>query len=73
MPMLRTIKCDVENCECCETENDYGIGWKGWAIVQGMSRKIVDQDQAERVEDTQLTLCPEHRLMVAVYIEGLGG
>lgn len=69
--MLRNISCDIEGCDCNETESDYGKGWKGWAIINGMSKNTAPKDRPITQEDMQLTLCPEHRLLVAKFIEGI--
>lgn len=68
MSLLRTIKCDIDNCDSQETETDYGKGWEGWAIIQGMSKNTKPTDRPITMEDMQLTLCPEHRLLVAQFI-----
>ena len=37
MAMLRTNKCDV--CGKTETEENFGDGWKGWSIINGIAAK----------------------------------
>lgn len=57
MAMLRTVICSV--CGKKETEQQHGVGWKGWVWVQGAS---LDGDD-------QIWLCPDHMVRVMNFID----
>ena len=62
MSILRTIRCDL--CGKEETEKDNGAGWKGWAIIQGVSLKNPEDVQTYTFEHFNTTLCPEHTIIL---------
>lgn len=66
MSMLRTIKCDMPNCNAQETEREYGVGWNNWSIVNGICLT-----KPERPSDLQLNLCPEHTIRLADFIDSM--
>lgn len=57
MSILRAAKCTI--CGTEELEPQYGLGWDGWMMVDGIS---IDDDQ-------KVMLCPEHKTIVANYID----
>ncbi len=69
MAMLRTAKCDI--CDRTETENVYGNGWEGWAIIQGIAAIEPDNDKPLTTENTSMMLCPHHKMNVAEFIDKL--
>ncbi len=69
MTILRTIKCDL--CEDSHTEIDYGNGFPGWCIIQGISKLDATEDRPMVQEDTQSTFCPVHKELIARYIKKL--
>lgn len=60
MAVLRTIKCDVKDCENQYTEPSEGEGWKGWGALQGIALDGVPNP----------ALCPDCLEKVANFIDG---
>ena len=59
--ILRTITCSVAGCDATETEKDYGKGWDGWLMLQGV---VLNDDPAP-------SLCPHHMAMTMDFIDSL--
>lgn len=71
MALVRTIKCDL--CSAFFTEEDYGKGFPGWAIIQGISKHDPPTDRPLIHEDMQSTFCPKHKEAIAIFIKSLDG
>lgn len=69
MPMVRTVQCDI--CEQRETENQYGNGWPGWAIISGIAAKTPKDNDSLTDENMRFILCPEHTSVVANILTNL--
>lgn len=63
MAMLRTNKCDV--CGKTETEENFGDGWKGWSIINGIAAKKPMAGEKLTHENMNMSLCPEHTKKLA--------
>lgn len=68
MPMLqqRTIACDL----CVEryTENEFGLGFPGWAIIQGIAPRKLKINEAPDSTNMTTCLCPKCKDEVAAVI-----
>ena len=67
MPQVRTIGCDIPNCNETYTETEWGLGYPGWSIVQGICTK--QDTKPEQPSDMTSFLCPKHTHMLARAIE----
>lgn len=69
MAMLRTASCDI--CDEKKTEEVYGSGWEGWAIIQGIAAVAPDDSKPMTTQNTSMMLCEKHKLDVANFIDTL--
>ncbi len=69
MPMVRTIQCDI--CEQTESEKEYGQGWPGWAIINGIAAKEPNDTKSLTQENMQFILCPEHTIDTSNFLTDL--
>lgn len=69
MGMARQIQCDV--CKKTETEKEHGIGWPGWAIINGIAAVEPKEDESLKDENMRFMLCPEHALSTSNFLTDL--
>lgn len=69
MGMVRTIQCDI--CEQTESEKEYGAGWPGWAIINGIAAVTPIKGESLTEENMRFILCPEHCGVVTNFLTDL--
>lgn len=67
MSIRRVIKC--EGCGTEYREADFGTGFPGWCIIQGVAKEPPPQDRPMRQEDGQSTFCPSCKMLVAEFLD----
>ena len=69
MAQLRAITCDVKGCTATCVEEDYGKGWPGWSILNGIAADKPKEGEPLTQANMQMTICPQHTVMIAEFIE----
>jgi len=67
MPQVRTVMCDMPDCSSKYTEEEHGVGFPGWSILQGICVKY----NHEPLQPSDMTsfICPRHTRLIARAIE----
>ena len=69
MAQRRAVTCDVKGCEATCVEEDYGKGWAGWGILNGIAAEKPEDGEPLTNENMQFISCPQHTAMIAKFIE----
>jgi hypothetical protein len=69
MPLYnaRTVECEV--CKERYTEPEFGLGFPGWAIIQGIASKEPADVNNIQPSDMTTFYCPRHTLDIANAID----
>lgn len=65
----RIATCDVCGCSCEEIR--FGVGFPGWAVINGIGACAPEPGQPQEQKHTQLYLCPDHKEVVSGFIDQL--
>jgi hypothetical protein len=62
----RTASCDI--CGKNQSEERFGSGWAGWAIIQGIA--AVEPKEGVPLDNTNMEtyVCPDHIEELSVYL-----
>jgi len=66
MLFSRKVSCDI--CNIKEEEKDFGLGWSGWAIINGIGATEPENEKSLTKENMELYLCPLCKIKVSEFL-----